>query len=116
MNSKEFNALATDVNVREIEIMGFKASEYSEGENRLQNFEEIADFFGDTPVVITPALVAFIFKMKHVQSMKNALMTGKIRFCWEDEEGEGFMQRVSDDRNYDLLILANVKKQGDAIK
>jgi len=100
-----FRELFKEFTEKEDTIMAWKAEEYSSGEDRLQNFREIADFIGDEPITVTPVFVAMLFMLKHVQSIKNAIVNDNIRWAWETEGGEGTKQRVADTRNY-LLFLA----------
>ena len=104
MNPKQFNHLIGEFEEREQEILDWKTGEYSDNVDRLQNFREIAEFMGDKPVKITPRMLAFLYAMKHIQSIKNALVEDRINWCWEDDSGEGTKQRLADIRNYMLLL------------
>jgi len=111
MNPKQFNSLIGEFKDKEQQILDWKAGEYSDDTDRLQNFREIAEFMGDKPVKITPEMLAFLYAMKHIQSIKNALVEGKVNWCWEDENGEGTKQRLADIRNYMLLLAACLEEE-----
>jgi len=104
-SSERFKELFAEFTDKEDTILAWKAGEYSSGDDRLQNFREIANFIGDKPVTVTPSFVALIYMLKHVQSIKNAVISGNVKWAWETEGGEGLKQRLADSRNY-LLLLA----------
>ncbi len=109
MNPKDFGKIMEEFTQKEESIMIWKAKEYSDETDRLQNFKEIADFFGNRPVVITPEIVALLYMLKHVQSVKRAVLSGDAKLVWDTEDGEGFKQRLADIRNYILLLYACVE-------
>ena len=82
-------------------LLDWKAEEYSEGVDRLQNFREIADFTGTNN-----ASVALLYLLKHIQSISLAVRTNKYIWKWETENSEGLKQRIADARNYLLLLAA----------
>lgn len=87
--------------------MSRKKVEYSPGEDRLQDFRDVAEFFGDKPVVITPAVVAMIQLLKHVANLKNVVSGGQFEWAWTKENGgEGTKQRIADIRNLSLFVGA----------
>ena len=116
MLPEKFEKLCSEFMEAESQLLNWKAGEYSDGIDRLQNFREIADFMGNKPVVITPAIVALIYKLKHIQSIKNAVVSGKVSCCWENEGKEGILQRLADDRNYGLLLAACISEESEEDK
>ena len=106
VHSKEFNALATDFNVKEIEILKWKAGEYCDGADRLMNFRQIAELMD-----IKMSEVALLYLMKHIQSIVLAVKEDKVKWVWETEGGEGTKQRISDARNYLILLAACIQQE-----
>jgi len=108
---EQFRELCKEFQKQEKTILDWKGEEYSTEADRIQNFREIANFIGNKPITISPAMVAFVYLMKHVQSIKNALVSNRVDWRWEAEGGEGTKQRVADVRNYLLLLSACVDEQ-----
>ena len=98
---ERFRELFKEFTEKEDTIMAWKAEEYSSGEDRLQNFREIADFTGTNN-----ASVALLYLLKHIQSISLAVRTNKYIWKWETENSEGLKQRIADARNYLLLLAA----------
>ena len=99
----KFGELYEEFTKQEEAILDWKAGEYSSGEDRLQNFREIASFTGaDMPSV------ALMYLLKHIQSISLAVRTGDYAWCWDTEGGEGLKQRIADARNYLLLLAAAI--------
>ena len=109
----KFDELIAEFYARESLILGWKRGEYSTNTDRLQNFREVADFIGDKPIVITPSVVALIYLLKHIQSIKNATINSSVNWCWEGEFGEGTKQRLGDIRNYVLLLAACMDEEAE---
>ena len=105
----QFNRLCEEFKGREDEIMDFKRTEYAAGEDRLENFRTIAGF-----TETSMEQVALLYLLKHIQSITVAVKTDKYRWCWEDGDGEGLKQRISDARNY-LLLLAGCLDELDEL-
>jgi len=106
---KKFGQLYNEFMQHEEALLSWKAGEYSTDEDRLQNFREIADLTG-----ASMAQVALLYLLKHVQSIKNAVMTSRINWCWVGEGGEGTKQRIADARNYLLLLAACLDEESEA--
>ncbi|MFA7186517.1 MAG: hypothetical protein WC082_16570 [Victivallales bacterium] len=106
MTPEQFNELCKEFLQKEEAILNWKRSEYSSKEDRLQNFREVAEFLGQRP-----SEVALAYLMKHIQSIALAVRTGKYRWCWETEEGEGLKQRIADARNYLQLLAACLEEE-----
>ena len=101
MTPERFEVLCEEFADHEAHILARKRGEYTSGEDRLQNFREIANFLGQKPEE-----VALSYLMKHIQSIALAVRTGKYAWAWETEGGEGLKQRIADARNYLLLLAA----------
>ena len=114
MTPERFNELIAEFTDKEKAILSWKADEYSSDDDRLQNFREVADFIGDKPVVVTPGFVALLYMLKHVQSIKNAVVAERVNWCWEGESGEGLKQRIADSRNYHALMAACLEEESEA--
>jgi hypothetical protein len=105
-----FENLVKEFQEQEAKILSHKGNEYSDQEDRLLNFREVAEFQGRSP-----AEVALAYLMKHVQSIALAVKTGKYAWAWETEGGEGLKQRIADARNYLLLLAACLEEQNDSV-
>lgn len=110
---ERFIELCNEFAKQEYDILDWKAEEYSTDEDRLQNFHEIAAFIGDRPTAITPSVIALIYMLKHIQSVKNAIISGRINWCWEAVGGEGLKQRIADSRNYHMLLAACLEEENE---
>ena len=108
MTPERFNAIFAEFTDKEDTILAWKRGEYSSGDDRLQNFREIAALTGTSM-----SQVALTYLLKHVQSIKNAVMTSCVNWCWEDEGGEGMKQRIADSRNYLLLLAACLDEESE---
>ena len=106
----QFNRLCEEFLDREQEILNYKRTEYAAGEDRLENFRTISTFLGGG---MKKEQVALTYLLKHIQSITVAVQTGSYRWCWEDEAGEGMKQRISDARNYLLLLAAALEEEGE---
>ena len=104
-----FENLVKEFQEQEAKILSHKGNEYSDQEDRLLNFREVAEFLGRSP-----AEVALAYLMKHVQSIALAVKTGKYAWAWETEGGEGLKQRIADARNYLLLLAACLEAEKDS--
>ena len=98
---ERFEKLVKEFLDEENKILSWKGNEYTTGVDRLQNFREIADF-----IDCTPADVALMYMLKHVQGIKKQIKEGRFTWAWETEGGEGLKQRFADVRNYLLLLAA----------
>lgn len=97
-----FQKLVNEFREREERILNWKANEYAKGEDRLQNFREIAAFCANTDA----ADVALMHLLKHIQAIKHQIETREFSWVWETGAGEGLKQRICDARNYLLLLAA----------
>ena len=98
---EQFRELVKEFEAQEEAILDWKAEEYSSGEDRLQNFREVALFLG-----CRPEDVVLMYLLKHIQSIALAVREGQLDWKWETEGGEGLKQRIADSRNYLLLLAA----------
>ena len=106
---ERFHQLVEEFAERENRILGWKAGEYSDGTDRLQNFREIAVIEGREPVDVALTLL-----LKHIQSIAHHVKIRKFAvWAWQTESGEGLKQRFADARNYLLLLAACVDEISD---
>ena len=110
---ERFQKLYEEFMKHEEDLLNWKAGEYTTNQDRIQNFREIAAFIGDKPIVVTPGVVALIYMLKHIQSIKNAVITGRVNWYWETPEGEGMKQRIADSRNYLALLAACLDEKNE---
>jgi len=107
MNQQEFEELLGAFKAHEEEILGHKGEEYATEEDRLKNFREIAQFLD-----VSMSEVALNYMLKHVQSIAQAVRSGSVEWCWQDENGnEGLKQRIADARNYLPLLAACIEEE-----
>lgn len=109
MKPEQFENLREEFLTHEARIMSWKRGEYSSGDDRLQNFREVANFLGKKP-----SEVALSYLLKHIQSIALAVRTGEYVWAWETEGGEGLKQRIADARNYLLLLAACLEAEMEA--
>lgn len=105
---ERFRELVKEFEAQEEAILDWKAEEYSSGEDRLQNFREIALFLD-----CQPEDVVLMYLLKHIQSIALAVREGNYLWAWETEGREGLKQRVADARNYLLLLAAALDEKED---
>ncbi len=107
ITSKDFEGLVGEFLEEEEKLMEWKAQEYSTDGDRLQNFREVA-FLEQRKM----SQVAFSYLLKHLQSIALVVNNGRVKWCWEDENGnEGTKQRIADARNYLLLLSACIEEE-----
>ncbi len=110
MKPEKFEALVREFKEKEEEIMDWKAGEYSDRVDRLQNFRQIAEW-----TEMKMSEVALVYLLKHIQSITKAVMNGGVVWEWVTEEGEGTRQRIADARNYLLLLAACIEEEEAAM-
>lgn len=108
MTPERFEELCREFIEHEQKLLSWKAGEYCDGSDRLQNFREIARF-----LECELQDVALAYLMKHIQSIALAVKTGEVNWTWETESGEGLKQRIADARNYLLLLAACIDAEGE---
>jgi hypothetical protein len=107
MNREDFSKLYSEFEGTECNLIGSKRSEYAPGEDCLSNFKDTAKQLG-----ITPEEVCLVFLMKHTQAVAKAAMKPETRLGWGGTGStEGFSQRISDARNYLILLAALIKER-----
>ena len=112
MKPDKFKELVREFQGIEEQIMRLKREDYASGEDRLQNVREVARFTG-----INESEVALTYLLKHIQSIKDAVMLTKHldddgeKWCWNTGDGEGLKQRIADARNYLLLLAACIEEE-----
>lgn len=106
-SEQALSKLLDTMEAAERETLKAKGSDYSDssGENRLANFERIAERYyvlhrcecGKVHrVPISPRLVLAIYREKHLDSFRTWA-------CGEDLQGEPLSEKIKDDRNYAAL-------------
>jgi len=109
MTPERFEQLVKEFLDESANVMLRKRAEYSPSADVLQNFKEVSYF---SEGFFTPSKIAFIFLMKHIQSIKEAIRTGNYDWVWQKENGgEGLKQRIADVINYMLLIAAALEEE-----
>lgn len=108
MTPVQFEEICEEFTKREAQLLAWKRNEYASGEDRLQNFRQVAEWTGQRS-----AEVALSYLLKHIQSISLAVCSGKYRWCWETVEGEGLKQRIADARNYLLLLAACLEEESE---
>lgn len=107
MRVSDFNAVVQEFLEREERLLGWKRSEYaSEEGDALENFKTLQTMTG-----LTPAQVAAVYLAKHIQAILKQVNAGGFTWDWETDEGEGLKQRISDARNYLLLLAACIEEE-----
>ena len=102
----QFENLVQEFHTRETALLNWKAGEYADDIDRLLNFNEVGSFTGHTPEEVT-----FVYLLKHIHSIKNAINSSSYTWEWETVAGEGLKQRIADARNYLLLLAACIDQQ-----
>jgi hypothetical protein len=102
MNREVFESLYKTFEVAERDLLISKRSEYAADADVLANFKVTANQLG-----VSPEEVCLVFMMKHVQAIAKAAMKPETRLGWGGTGAtEGFSQRISDARNYLVLLSA----------
>ena len=84
---ERFQKLYEEFMQHEEDLLNWKAGEYTTNQDRIQNFREIAAFLGDKPIIVNPGTIALIYMFKHIQSIKNAVITGRVNWYWGNTGG-----------------------------
>lgn len=101
MKNDVFFKMLKEMQKEELSVMISKGKEYTvSSDDKLANFKSIADRLN-----ITPEIVCMCYLLKHMDSIRNYILTGKT---YSDESIEG---RILDARNYLPLLLAIIKDQ-----
>ncbi|MGB9886736.1 MAG: hypothetical protein ACPLRW_07060 [Moorellales bacterium] len=107
MTREEFAELHNEFVARETDLLGLKAKEYSDGDDRLWNFRVQAALEGRRP-----SEIALSHLNKHITSICLAVRTDRGEWVWRTAEGhEGLKQRFADARNYLLLLAACLEEE-----
>jgi len=100
MKVDKFFKWADEMVAQESDIMFNKGEEYTvNDEDKFKNFKSIAERINSTPEI-----VALVYLLKHMDSIRNYVLHGKES---SDETIEG---RIHDARNY-LLLLGGIIKE-----
>lgn len=105
MKVKEFFKWADSMQKEESRLMKVKGEEYTvSNEDKFKNFKSIAERMG-----LKAEQVAMIYLLKHMDSIRNYLKTGK------ESSEESIMGRIQDARNY-LLLLGGIIEESNSAK
>ena len=103
-NRLQWEELVKEFREKEDKLLNSKNKSYTGGQGEidyLRNFREVSMFEGRTP-----AQTGLTWFLKHIHGICKAIESGNYEWCWENESGEQLKQRISDARNYLLLIAA----------
>lgn len=111
MDSKRLNELWNELITKEQELIGVKAGEYANNDERLWNFIE-----GAQMQMNTPKATAWSYLTKQIISIKKACLLGSYMFCWavKQKDGtytEGIVQKIADARNYLFFVLCCLEEE-----
>lgn len=111
MDSKRLMELWTELHQKESELIGIKAGEYANNDERLYNFKQGANLIG-----CEPYQTAWSYLTKHIISVQKAAIEGKYNFAWavKQDDGsytEGIIQKIVDARNYLFFMLCCMEEQ-----
>jgi hypothetical protein len=107
MDLKTFDNLYNMFEGAERDLLLTKRSEYAADVDVLINFKVTAKQLG-----MTPEAVCLVFMMKHIQAIAKAAMKPDTRLGWGGTGAtEGFSQRISDARNYLILLAALIEER-----
>ena len=108
MKKEKFEEIIAGYHKREQALLQSKATDYAAEEDRLLNFNQVAELLD-----CSPEYVACVFWLKHVQSIMNIVRKGISPdvWCYVKEDGsEGLKQKLLDARNYIPLIHACIEQ------
>lgn len=102
MERKQFEGIVDELVQKELDLLGWKRTEYTSSKDVLQNFKQNAQFLG-----MEPEEIALVYLTKHYQSIVIAVQTHRYNWVWETANGsEGLKQRFADMVNYAHLLAA----------
>jgi len=102
MDVKRFEEIYKDFEEHERSLLLSKRSEYAMNEDCLSNFKATAASCG-----MEPEEVCVVLMMKHVQAICKMARDKSVRLSWGGNGAiEGTNQRISDARNYLMLLAA----------
>lgn len=109
MNRSDFQKVVEEFQARESRLLDLKRAEYaSEEGDVLRNFKTLSQMLGIDPSQVTATYLA-----KHVQAvLKQVVDERSFSWSWQRADGsEGLKQRISDARNYLLLLAACIDEE-----
>jgi hypothetical protein len=107
MDRQQFEAIYKEFEGMERSLLLSKREEYAIDDDCLSNFKVTAAQLG-----VPPEEVCLVFLMKHTQAVAKAAMDPSTRLDWGGTGAkEGFNQRISDARNYLILLAALIKER-----
>ena len=106
MKVEDFMRLKQEFDEHESVLLGVKKTEYASDEDHLSNFKEVASWLG-----IYPEEYCMTLTLKHMHSILRAVKSQDYRWSWSSDIGEGLKQRISDARNYLLLLAALIEER-----
>jgi hypothetical protein len=107
MDVEEFEKLYKDFEEHERSLLLTKRSEYAMNDDCLSNFKATAASCG-----MEPEEVCVVLMMKHMQAISKMARDKSVRLGWGGNGAiEGTSQRISDARNYLVLLAALIQER-----
>lgn len=108
-----FEKLASEFLHKEQILLFQKRRDYSGGEDCLSAFRSIAALTG-----VSLETACLVLLGKHLSGIIRQIAGESVSWTWEDDNGEGMKQHISDARNYLLLLAAILEERhgGQAAK
>lgn len=105
MNKSKFQSIVIEFRQEEDKLLNWKRGEYaSEDGDVLENFKTLSSM-----LKISPEQVAATYLAKHIQAILKQVTDEQFSWTWSNSDGEGLKQRISDARNYLLLLAACIE-------
>lgn len=98
MTQQQFELIFDEITAKCHELLISKGHDYTDGEDRLSNFKEIARDTG-----VTPLQVWYVYFSKHISAIKTFMRSNKL-------ESESIDSRFFDAINYLILGYALMKE------
>ena len=107
MNVPEFMDIVEEFRAHEEELLAAKRAAYAGDADCLSNFKQIAGILG-----LVPEQVCSVYLLKHILGIAREVDAGG-KAVWGDAASEGLNQRISDARNYLVLLAAIIRERDD---
>lgn len=105
VNGEDFFLLADEFMVQEKALFLSKRFEYASEGDVLSNFKRASAVLGSSAEAYCMALI-----IKHIDGICQSVLRDRIEWSWGNASREGTKQRISDARNY-LLLLAGLLEE-----
>lgn len=106
MKRDKFERVKQEFDNHDNALLNVKRSEYANEDDVLVNFKEVARMTG-----LTPEKYCSVLLSKHFHAILRAVDLGTYKWIWADELGEGLKQRISDLRNFAVLLAALIEER-----